>query len=146
MKHFYSYSKRIVAAFCLFLSIVVNGFAATPFWTYDGPTIFDGSTTYIDGGTSPGSATSLTVSFKMKANKLAYMVPIDKFPTTGSAGWGIKLRTNGDIWFNVGGGTSSSSNNVSATGAYSVGTPVHIACTYTGGVANLYVIPNVFIL
>jgi len=116
-----------------------TSFATSPDWTYDGPKIFDGSTTYVDAGTNPGSAPSMTIAFKMTANKLAYMVPVDKLPSAGAAGWAIKLRNNGDIWFLLGSQINSSNSSCSVSGAYAVGTAVHITCTFSGGIAKIYI-------
>lgn len=130
-----------MARFLTFILFFMGGviYAATPIWTNDGPIAFNGSSTFVDGGLVPGSATSLTLSLKMTANSLANMVPVDKFPVNGSAGWAVKLRSNGDIWFLLGGGTSNSSSTCMVVAAYSVGVPVNIACTFTGGTAKIYV-------
>lgn len=109
----------------------------TPVWVHNGPTDFDGSTTYIDGGTTPGSASALTVAFRVTAHKLAYMIPVDKEPSSGNVGWTVKMRNNGDLWFRVGSNTSY--NDTKQTAVYSVGTEVHIACTFGSGTTKIYV-------
>jgi alpha-L-fucosidase 2 len=109
----------------------------TPVWVNNGPTDFDGSTTYIDGGKSPGSASALTVAFRVTAHKLAYMIPVDKEPSSGTVGWTVKMRNNGDLWFRI--GSNASYNDTKQTAVYSVGTEVHIACTFGSGTAKIYV-------
>jgi Concanavalin A-like lectin/glucanases superfamily len=125
--------------FILFLLFITGSiYALTPDWSFNGPMSFDGATTQYDAGTVPGSAPSLTLSFKMTANKLAYMVPIDKFPSTGTAGWAIKLRLNGDLWFLLGSSASANTTCV-VTKAYAVGVPVNVCCTFTAGTCKIYI-------
>jgi hypothetical protein len=125
-------------------SIIMNAnksvtatFTPSPVWTNDGPTTFDGTSTYIDGGKTPGSASNLTVAFYMTAHKLANMVPADKLPTTGKAGWSVKMRSNGDLWFRI--GSDKTKTDVTKSGAYSANTKVHITCTFGSGTAKIYV-------
>jgi hypothetical protein len=110
--------------------------AAYPTWRFDGPQSFDG-TNFVSGGTA-GNSSSLTVAFFATAGQLARMGPVDKLPASGSnAGWAVKLRSNGDLWFRL--GTELAKTDTVVTGAYALNTPVHVACTYSGGVARVYI-------
>jgi hypothetical protein len=84
-----------------------------------------------------GSGSSLTVAFFSTAAKLASMGAVDKLPAGGSAGWSVKLRSNGDLWFRI--GSEASRTDAIATGVYTANTKVHIACTFSGGTARIYV-------
>jgi len=108
-----------------------------PVWSRDALTSFNGSTTVYDGGTSPGSASSLTVAFFATPAQLAAMGPVDKLPSSGTAGWSVKLRANGDLWFRV--GSEATRTDTIATGVYNPNVRVHLACTFTGGTARIYV-------
>jgi hypothetical protein len=67
------------------------------------------------------------------------MGPVDKLPASGTNGWSIKLRSNGQLWFRIGSETSGSRTDVVASNVYTAGNRVHIACTYAGGTAVIYV-------
>ncbi len=108
-------------------------------WDFAGPQTFNGTTDFVAGTTSSGSGTSLTVAFWATPSQLANMGAIDKLPLTGTAGWSVKLRSNGDLWFRIGSEAAGSRTDVIATAAYSANTPVHIACTYSGGTGRIYV-------
>jgi hypothetical protein len=110
-----------------------------PTWTHNGPTQFDGIDDVVSGGTSPGSASSLTVAAYVTADKLANMSVIDKLPLTGTAGWSLKMRSNGDLWLRIGSEASTTRTDVIATGVYSPFTRVHLACTFSAGTARIYV-------
>jgi glucose/arabinose dehydrogenase len=110
----------------------------TPVWTNAGPTTFTG-TNAISGTTASGSASALTVAFWATPAKLANMGPVDKLPLTGTAGWSVKLRTNRDLWFRIGSEATGSRTDVIAPAVYNSGQRVHIACTFSGGVARIYV-------
>jgi hypothetical protein len=117
--------------------ITPSGGGTNPVYTHAGPTTFNGTSTYISGGTSNGSASSLTVAFFATPAKLANMSAADKLPLTGTAGWSVKLRSNGDLWFRV--GSEGTKSDTVVTGVYSANTKVHLACTFTGGTARVYV-------
>jgi hypothetical protein len=110
-----------------------------PVWSHAGPTTFDGIDDFVAGSTSSGSASSLTVAAYITADKLANMGVIDKLPLTGTAGWGLKMRSNGDLWMRIGSEASGSRTDVIATAVYTPFTRVHVACTYTAGTARIYV-------
>lgn len=95
------------------------------------------NTQYVDCGVSPGSAADLSLSWWMTAKSLNQQIPLDKHPITGTAGWTVKARLDGDIYFRVGSDTDWSQINVGA-GSYSVGVPIHVVCTFAAGVAKMY--------
>jgi hypothetical protein len=107
-------------------------------WSVSGPSVFTG-TNSVTGPITAGSAPSLTVSFFSTATALANMGPVDKIPTTGTNGWSMKLRSNGQLWFRIGSEASGSRTDVIASNVYTAGNRVHIACTFTGGTAVIYV-------
>ncbi len=110
-----------------------------PIWTFAGPQSFSG--TPVTEGTSVGSASEMTVAFSMTANTLGFQIPIDKSPSLGSgttAGWTVKLRNQGDIWFVIGPQTSSGAYIV-VPSAYSANTPVHVALSFGNGTAKVYI-------
>jgi hypothetical protein len=111
------------------------GTLGNPDWHYAGPTAFNGNA--VTAGADKGDGEALTVSFTMKADALRYQIPIDKLPASGGAGWTIKLRNNGDLWFRI--GSDSSNSSLEVTSAYSGDAPVHIAATYAQGTAKVYI-------
>jgi hypothetical protein len=110
-----------------------------PAWSHAGPTTFDGIDDFVAGSTSSGSASSLTVAAYLTADKLANMSVIDKLPLTGTAGWSLKMRSNGDLWMRIGSEAAGSRTDVIAAAVYAPLTRVHVACTYTAGTARIYV-------
>jgi hypothetical protein len=105
-------------------------------WGHSGPTTFTGSNS-VSGTTSSGSGSSLTIAFKATPSQLANMGPVDKLPASGSAGWSVKLRSDGALWFRI--GSEATKTDSVATGVYGANTPVHVACTFSGGTARIYV-------
>ena len=97
---------------------------------------FNGVDDFVQGGTAHGSAPNLTVAFRMTADKMGNMIPIDKEPYTGTKGWTIKLRSDGALNFRV--GSNASLRDVGLSNAYTVNTPVHIVCTFSEGTAKIY--------
>jgi hypothetical protein len=108
-------------------------------WDFAGPQTFNGTTDFVAGTTSSGSASSLTVAFWATPAQLASMGVVDKLPLTGTTGWSLKMRANGDLWFRIGSEASGSRTDVIATAVYNANTPVHIACTFSGGTGKIYV-------
>jgi hypothetical protein len=102
-----------------------------------GTLILDGTDDYAEFDPAVGSSSSMTVAFWMKADQMKYQIPLDKIPPDGNAGWAFKGRDNGELWFRI--GSESDHTDLAASGAYAIGQWVHIAATYTGGSANLYV-------
>jgi hypothetical protein len=102
-----------------------------------GSLILDGTDDYAEFDPAVGSSPSLTVAFWMKADQLKYQIPVDKLPQDGNAGWTFKGRDNGDLWFRI--GSENNHTDLAASGAYAIGQWVHIAATYTGGSAKLYI-------
>ncbi len=98
---------------------------------------FDGVDDYADFGPIPGSSASLTVAFWMCPKTLKMQIPVDKQPETGLNGWTFKARDNGDLWFRVGSRTTNTA--VVAPAAYTAGEWAHVAATFEGGRACLYV-------
>jgi hypothetical protein len=107
-------------------------------WTYAGPEVFTG-TNSVEGPITAGSGPALTVSFFATPAQLASMGPIDKLPLTGTNGWSLKLRNNGQLWFRIGSEATGSRTDVVAANVYTAGNRVHIACTFAAGTAVIYV-------
>jgi len=96
---------------------------------------------YVDLGSTVGSTPSLSVCFWAKASKVANMMPVSKIPNDASGiGWGLKYRSNGDIWWRV--GSEGNNNSVAVTGAstYSIGTWHFVVCTFNNNtrIAKIY--------
>jgi concanavalin A-like lectin/glucanase superfamily protein len=71
----------------------------------------------------------LTASFWMNMDTVRNQVPIDKLPLTGTAGWNVKLRDNGEIWLRI--GSESNHTDVMASGAqYDTGEWVYVTVTF----------------
>lgn len=100
-------------------------------------TTFSGDEMYLEGGKYPGSAPALTAAFRIKPNSVAHMKVMEKLPRLGTAGWSVMLRNTGELLFRVGSNDDFSDSNVPA--AYVANTEYHIACTFTGGTAKLYI-------
>jgi len=86
---------------------------------------------YVDLGKVPGSD-DLTVMLWVKPALVAYMDPINKIPNDGSgAGWAVKLRDNGEIWFRI--GSQDNRYNVESNATrYDADEWIHIAATFDG--------------
>ncbi|HEY3379123.1 MAG TPA: LamG-like jellyroll fold domain-containing protein [Armatimonadota bacterium] len=97
----------------------------------------NGTNSVVNCGATVGNTPSMTAAFWMKASKLDYMEPLFKSATDASgAGWAVKLRLNGDLWFRV--GSETNCTDVMSTGVYAVDRWVHVAVTFTGGTAKIY--------
>ena len=117
---------------------ITQGGAPVTQYTFAGPRTFTGAPTdYVEAAASNGAGPNLTVAFFATPAQLANMSVIDKLPATGSSGWSIKLRSNGDLWFRV--GSEASRTDVTTTAAYALNTRVHLACTFGSGTARIYV-------
>ncbi len=102
---------------------------------------FNGSSNYVQCGTSVGSSSALTVSFWLKADALKYQIPIDKLPGSGKAGWSIKLRNNGDIWIRI--GSEGTHDDLVLTGVYQANTWVQVAFTFLSGKVIAFINGNI---
>ncbi len=110
-----------------------------PTWSYPGVNTFDG-TNYLEGANlTNGAAASMTVSAFITAARLANMGALDKLPVSGTAGWAMKMRSNGDLWLRVGSDTSGSRTDVVVPAVYTPFSRVHVAWSYTAGTAKIYV-------
>jgi hypothetical protein len=117
---------------------LVNG----PTWTSGGISAgtlaLDGVDDHAQLPATLGSSPALSIAFWFNASSLKHQVPIDKMPLgSGGAGWNIKLRSDGSIWFRV--GSDSAFNDLKFSAGYTVGTWVHVAATYASGVGRLFV-------
>jgi alkaline phosphatase D len=100
---------------------------------------------YVDCGTQPGSANSLTVAFWLYVDNVADVntlpkdYAIGKYPNDSSGvGWAIMARPNGDLRFRVGSKSNQTNVNTAGGQAYQYGTWTHIACTFENGTAKIY--------
>jgi hypothetical protein len=109
-----------------------------PAWA-NNPTVTFTGTNFVAGVATTPSGPNLTVAFNATPSVLGNMSPVDKLPLTGSGGWAVKLRSNGDLWFRIGSEASTARTDMIVPGVYAANTPVHIACTFTGGTARVYV-------
>jgi autotransporter-associated beta strand protein len=89
------------------------------------------------GATTSLNTPSVTVAFWMKADGLETSSAIDKLPQTGSVGYAVKLRADGSMWFRVGAEGGSALDVYGATGIYSAGTWVHVACSFDAATGNM---------
>jgi alpha-L-fucosidase 2 len=103
----------------------------------NGALLFNGSTDYVDCGTTVGSSSSLSVAFWMNASSLKFQIPIDKLPGNGTAGWNIKLRDNGDLWIRI--GSENDHTDLVIPNAYVVNTWEHVAFTFENGKLAAYI-------
>jgi len=110
---------------------------------------------YINAGTSPGSATDLTVSYWMNSDvDNTYMRTIGKIPTddAGDQGWTFMVRKSGDtgydraLIFRIGDFTNYGGwgNEITAEQLYEAGQWVYVVGTFdyngsNGGTGKLYV-------
>jgi hypothetical protein len=78
---------------------------------------------------------SATVAFWMKPSSVAQMVPVGKIPNGSGAGYVIKLRQDGAVWFRVGaeGGTAMDVYG----GPYTNNAWTHVAATFDNGTKKL---------
>lgn len=95
------------------------------------------SSQHVDCGTSPGSASALSLSWWMTAKSLNHQIPLDKHPLLGTAGWTVKARDDGNILFRIGSNADWSQIDAGA-GSYSIGVPIHVVCTFSVGAAKMY--------
>ncbi|MGN6627072.1 MAG: LamG domain-containing protein, partial [Tepidisphaeraceae bacterium] len=103
-----------------------------------GSLAFSTATQYGDAGPLPGSAATLSVSLWFNASSLKNQTLVDKLPNDASgAGWAIKLRSDGSLWFRI--GSAGNFTDVKVAGAYSAGSWTAVAATFTGGTAALFV-------
>jgi hypothetical protein len=109
-----------------------------PAWA-NNPTVTFTGTNFVAGNATTISGPNLTIAFNATAPALGNMSPVDKLPLTGAGGWAVKLRSNGDLWFRIGSEASTARTDLIVPGVYAANTPVHIACTFTGGTARVYV-------
>jgi hypothetical protein len=119
------------------VSVTVTCILPAPAWTFAGPKVFDGSTSYVDGGKTPGSAATLTVAFSMTPDTLKNQIPVDKEPASGTAGWTVKLRSNGDLWLRI--GSNANKTDVVLAKAYGAKKKIHVACTFGDRTAKIYI-------
>ncbi len=99
---------------------------------------FNGDEQYVDCGNEPGSASALTVSFRMNPASLQNSTLIDKVPNDSSGlGWVVRIRNGGKIQMRVG---SNGDRNTTATAAaaYTPGTWIHVAISHAAGVTKIY--------
>jgi hypothetical protein len=123
----------------LTLSLATIPTSITPPAWANNPTVTFTGTNFVAGVATTPSGPNLTVAFNATPAVLGNMSPVDKLPLTGSGGWAVKLRSNGDLWFRIGSEASTARTDMIVAGVYAANTPVHIACTFTGGTARVYV-------
>jgi len=89
---------------------------------------FDGVNDYGDYGNSAdfNVVDELTISVWIKPNEIKNASIIDRLPYSGSNGYRLNIRSDGEIWTTFG---SAESNDVAKTGTnyYSIGEWIHIA-------------------
>ena len=91
---------------------------------------------YVDCGTSPGSASELSLSCWLTPRQMIGQRPLDKMPLLGTVGWALVLRSGGNFAFRIG---SNADNARALGGVYTAGTRLHVACTFGSGTAKIYV-------
>jgi hypothetical protein len=91
---------------------------------------------YADCGAGASLNTpSVTVAFWMKPYSIGQMIPVGKIPNGSGAGYVIKLRSDGAVWFRVGaeGGTAMDVYG----GPYADSVWTHVAATFDNGTKKL---------
>lgn len=84
-----------------------------------------------------GSGPAISVSFALRSNRLAAQTPVEKAPASGTSGWSIQLRKNGDLAFLI--GSTADRTEVVARSAYQAGKVVDVACVFDRGEAVVYI-------
>ena len=92
---------------------------------------------YVDCGTSPGSASELSLSCWLTPRQFIEQRPLDKYPLFGTVGWSVEFRSGANIFFRI--GSEADNNRAIASGVYTAGTRLHVVCTFGSGVAKIYV-------
>jgi len=72
----------------------------------------------------------------MTANKEANMKPVDKLGLQ-PGGWAVLLRAGRNIQFRM--EADSSFQDIIVPNGYSANVPCHVSCTYSSGVAKVYI-------
>lgn len=118
---------------------LVNGPTWSPTAISGGGLQFDGVDDHARINATIGATPSLSIAFWTRPSSLKHQIPIDKTPLGSSGlGWTIKLRSDGAVWFRVG-SNSAFTDIKSAATTYAPNTWLHVAATFTGGSARLYV-------
>lgn len=82
-------------------------------------------------------ADDLTVSFWMNSASLRHSAPIDKVPNGASgAGWNIKVRSNGEIWLQIGSEGNHAFVGSGAGAQYVPGEWVYVTATFDSATAT----------
>lgn len=98
---------------------------------------FSGNEKFYFFDRNVGIGDALTVSFIMEPELRANMSPIARIPRTGQSGWAVQLADTGDLIFRIGSGASH--RDVIANDAYAAGKPCRVTCTFSKGVASIFV-------
>jgi hypothetical protein len=96
---------------------------------------------YVNCGYAASLSTpSVTVAFWMKPSQMAIMCPVDKLPMTTGAGYAVRLRDTGAIWFRLG-AEPGVNYDVYGDQLYTNGVWIHVAATFdsASGAARLYI-------
>ncbi len=97
---------------------------------------FNGSSDLVNVNTATGSAPVLSVALWLNASTIKYQIPIDKLPSSGTAGWSVKMRENGEIWIRI--GSEANHSDLVLSNAYKTNTWVHLAFTFQNGSLAAY--------
>jgi M6 family metalloprotease-like protein len=100
---------------------------------------FDGVNDYVVCPAAASAGVNLTIAFWIKPEMPGAMTPLDKFPADSSgAGWSVQLTQDGRVLFLI--GSQSNYTQVTTIGpVYEANRWAHVACTYSGGTAKIYV-------
>lgn len=83
-----------------------------------------------------GLGPTMSVSLKLKADKLADQNPVERIPATGDAGWAVRLTKEGSVVFRI--GSNENFTDVVAPNGYVAGGVVQVICVFEKGVATIY--------
>ena len=109
---------------------------------------FDGSNDYVFAPKTVGGEKAMTAAMWIKAPTLANDMPIAKMHNDKDAnnkdiktgkGWGIKIRSNGDVWFIVGSRRHRDDRTRAGAGSLKAGEWAHIAVTWDNRKATVFV-------
>ncbi|PWV45843.1 glycoside hydrolase N-terminal domain-containing protein [Chitinophaga sp. S165] len=103
----------------------------------NGALLLNGTSDFVNTNTTIGSSQVISVAFWLNASSVKYQIPVDKLPASGTAGWSVKLRNNGEIWIRI--GSEANHSDLVLANAYQANAWVHVAFTFQNGNLAAYI-------
>jgi hypothetical protein len=101
---------------------------------------FDGTDDYVSHPKEVGGASEMTVSMWIKPTALANDTLAAKTEMTNTGqGWALRLRSDGDLWFQIGSKDHNDNNTRAGAGSINAGEWTHVAATWKARNAKIYV-------